>query len=134
MKSIIHFGIAVILLSSSCALAQRASIDSPHNYKRPVSQTAPQSQTSITVPTDERSVPLNLQNNVTSVHNYKRQGSVNFHREATVVMSMPVIGIESQNPFLFPNHYKSHVKPTLIEERVALKKQKPHVKTDTLSR
>jgi hypothetical protein len=134
MKSFIHSCIAVVLLGTSTVLAQKASIDSPHNYKRPVSQRTTQSQTALTVPSDERAVPLRLQNNVASVHNYKRQGSVNFHREATVVMSVPVIGIEPQNPLLFPNHYKSHVKPAPVEERVALKKEKSNVKTDTLSR
>ncbi len=134
MKSFIHSCIAFVLLGTSTVLAQKSSIDSPHNYKRPVSQRATQSQTVLTVPSNERIVPLKLQNNVTSVHNYKRQGSVNFQQEATVVMSVPVIGIEPQNPLLFPNHYKSHVKPALTEERVALKKEKPNVKTDTLSR
>lgn len=133
MKSFIHSCMAVVLFSTSTVLAQRASIDSPHNYKRPVSQRATQSQTALTVPSNERVVPLKLQNNVTSVHNYKRQGSVNFHQEATVVMSVPVIGIEHQNPLLFPNHYKSHMKPIMVQERVALKKEKPNVK-DTLSR
>lgn len=134
MKSFIHSCIAFVLLGTSTVLAQKASINSPHNYKRPVSQRATQSQTALTVPSNERVVPLKLQNNVASVHNYKRQGSVNFHQEATVVMSVPVIGIEPQNPFLFPNHYKSHVKPALMEEQVALKKEKTNVKTDTLSR
>ncbi|MEI7581524.1 hypothetical protein [Runella sp.] len=134
MKSFSHSCVAIILLSTSAVLAQRVSIDSPHNYKRPVSQRTTQNQTALTVPSDERVVPLKLQNNVTSVHNYKRQGSVNFYREATVVMSAPVIGIEPQNPFLFQNHYKSHVKPALMEETVALKKEKPNVKNDTLSR
>jgi hypothetical protein len=135
MKSFIHSCVAVVLLSTSAALAQRASIDSPHNYKRPVSQQrTTQSQPALTVPSNERIVPLQLQNNVASVHNYKRQRSVNFHREATVVMSVPVIGIEPQNPLLLPNHYKSQAKPAVMEDRVAYKKEKLDVKTDTLSR
>ncbi len=132
MKSFVHSCIAVVLLTSSSVLAQSASIHSPHNYKRPVSQRAPQSQASLVVPANERPVPLKLQNNLTSVHNYKRQGTASFGQEATVVMSVPTIGIEPQNPLVLPNHYKSHAKPTSVEVQVARKNEKP--KADTLSK
>lgn len=132
MKSFVQSCIAVILLSSTSVLAQSASINSPHNYKRPVSQRAPQSQSALVVPSNERPVPLKLQNNLTSVHNYKRQGTTSFAQEATVVMSVPTIGIESQNPLMLPNHYKSHAKPAPVEVQIARKNEKP--KADTLSK
>lgn len=132
MKSFVQSCIAVILLSSTSVLAQSASINSPHNYKRPVSQRAPQSQAALVVPSNERPVPLKLQNNLTSVHNYKRQGTTSFAQEATVVMSVPTIGIEAQNPLMLPNHYKSHAKPASVEMQIARKNEKP--KADTLSR
>ncbi|AEI50063.1 hypothetical protein [Runella slithyformis] len=132
MKSFIQSCVAVILLSSSSVVAQSASINSPHNYKRPVSQRASQSQAALVVPSNERPVPLKLQNNLTSVHNYKRQGTTNFAQEATVVMSVPTIGIEPQNPLVLPNHYKSHAKPASVEMQIARKNEKP--KVDTLSR
>ncbi|WP_428658084.1 hypothetical protein [Runella sp.] len=132
MKSFVQSCIAVILLSSSSVLAQSASVNSPHNYKRPVSQRAPQSQAALVVASSERPVPLKLQNNAMSVHNYKRQGAMNFAQEATVAVSVPTIGIEPQNPFVLPNHYKSHAKPAPVEMQIARKNEKS--KADTLSK
>jgi hypothetical protein len=134
MKSFIQSFIALILLGSSSVLAQNASINSPHNYKRPVSQKAPQSTSSLVVSSNERVMPLELKNNVQSVHNYKRQGKVNFEQEATVVMSVPTIGLEPQNPLVLPNHYKSQAKPAQVDERVARKTKKTNVQADSLSR
>lgn len=134
MKSFIQSFIALILLGSSSVLAQNASINSPHNYKRPVSQKAPQSTSSLVVSPNERVMPLELKNNVQSAHNYKRQGKVNFAQEATVVMSVPTIGLEPQNPLVLPNHYKSQAKPAQMDEMVARKMQKTKGKVDSLSK
>lgn len=133
MKSVIYTAIAVAI-SALSVLAQTSSINSPHNYKRPVSQKAPQSPNAIVVTSNERSAPLKLENNVTSVHNYKRQGSANFEQEAVLVMNVPTIGITPQNPLMLPNHYKSHFKPIQVEERVARKSEKPTIKEDTLTK
>ncbi|AXE17552.1 hypothetical protein DR864_07310 [Runella rosea] len=134
MKSFIQSFIVLILLGSSSVLAQNSSINSPHNYKRPVSQKAPESASSLVVSSNERVMPLELKNNVQSAHNYKRQGKTNFAQEATVVMSVPTIGLEPQNPLVLPNHYKSQAKPAQVDERVARKAKKTNVQADSLSR
>ncbi len=134
MKSLVHSFIAVVFLGMSSALAQNASIDSPHNYKRPVSQRAPQSPNALEVSSSERPVPLKLKNNVMSAHNYKRPAGTTVAQEATVVMSVPTIGIEPQNPLVLPNHYKSQAKPMQVEERVARRSEKTKMKADTLSK
>lgn len=134
MKFIVHSYIGIVLLSSLSVMAQRTGIDSPHNYKRPESQRAAPRQTGLTVAVNERTVPLDLQNNTMSAHNYKRQGRVNFQKESTVVINVPVIGIQPLNPLLIPDHYKSQFKEKPVEVRVARKKEKPGTEGDTLSR
>ncbi len=134
MKSFVQSFIVLVLLGSSSVFAQHASINSPHNYKRPVSQKAPESTPSLVVSSNERIMPLELKNNVQSAHNYKRQGKTNFAQEATVVMSVPTIGLEPQNPLVLPNHYKSQAKPVQVDERVARKMQKTNVPADSLSK
>lgn len=124
MKSLINSFIAVVVLGTSSVFAQSASINSPHNYKRPVSQKAVESSNTLVVSSDERPVPLKLQNNVMSAHNYKRQGSTNFEQEATLVLSTPVVGTAPQNPLMLPNHYKSQFKQAQVEKRVARKSEK----------
>ena len=69
-----------------------------------------------------------------SAHNYKRPAGTTVAQEATVVMSVPTIGIEPQNPLVLPNHYKSQAKPMQVEERVARKSEKTKMKADTLSK
>lgn len=133
MKTFVHTLIAFVFLGSTVAIAQ-SSLNSPHNYKRPVSQKVAKSESSLVVSTEERSVPLNLQNNVASAHNYKRQGGANVAQEATIVLSTPVIGPAPQNPFLSPNHYKIQ-KPMPVEERVAYKVETtPSPLKDTVSK
>lgn len=133
MKTFVHTLIAFVFLGSAVAVAQ-SSLSSPHNYKRPVSQKAAKSESSLVVSTEERSVPLNLQNNVASAHNYKRQGGANVAQEATLALNTPVIGPAPQNPFLSPNHYKIQ-KPMSVEERVARRVETtPSQQKDTSSK
>ncbi|MFN8347970.1 MAG: hypothetical protein U0X91_23395 [Spirosomataceae bacterium] len=136
MKLIVHSYIGIILLSSLSVMAQRSSIDSPHNYKRPESQRTAQNrhQTEATMVVNERIVPLELQNNRMSAHNYKRQGSRSFRQEATVVRNVPVAGSHPQNPLLMPGHYKSQFNAKPVEVRVARRKEQPDTFNDTLSR
>ncbi|AYQ31316.1 hypothetical protein [Runella sp. SP2] len=116
MKSIITLIASVVTLSATTAFAQ---LNSSHNYKRPVSQQKVATDAQIVV--NERIAPLKLNNNVASVHNYKRQGSVGFEQEAIVALSAPVIGNTPQNPMLLPNYYKGHAKPVGVENRNAMK-------------
>ncbi len=132
MKSLIHSVIAVVVLGTSSVLAQSASINSPHNYKRPVSQKAAESSNTLVVSSNERPVPLKLQNNVMSAHNYKRQGSTNFEQEATLVLGTPVIGPAPQNPLMLPNHYKNQFKQAQVEKQVARKVEKTTTETTIL--
>ena len=123
MKKGVNILIGVIVFSAGSVLAQSASINSPHNYKHPVSQQKVASQTTLSVVPEERIVPLALKNNITSVHNYKRQGSVRFEQEAVVVKTASPIGVAPQNPFLMPNYYKSQFKPMKAEQRMAQMKK-----------
>ncbi|MCA0232892.1 MAG: hypothetical protein LCH91_20665 [Bacteroidetes bacterium] len=129
MKSFITTIAAVALLGTTSVMAQ---LNSPHNYKRPVSQKSTTKSANIVV--EDRVAPLKLNNNVASVHNYKRQGSANFQQESIVALSAPVIGNSPQNPTALPNYYKSQFKPTVSENRSAIKVKKDDVKTDTLAR
>ena len=129
MQSFITTIAAVALLGTTSVIAQ---LNSPHNYNRPVSQKSTTKSANIVV--EDRVAPLKLNNNVASVHNYKRQGSVNFQQESIVALSAPVIGNSPQNPTALPNYYKSQFKPTVSENRSAIKVKKDDVKTDTLAR
>lgn len=131
MKPVIYTAIAVAI-SSLSVLAQTSSINSPHNYKRPVSQKATETPSAVVVTSKERPVPLKLQNNVASVHNYKRQGNLGFEQEATLVLNTPVIGPVPQNPLMLPNHYKSQFKQGQVEKRVARKSEKSETETTIL--
>lgn len=130
MKSFISsVAVAIVIASITPVLAQ---IDSPHNYKRPVTQKSTQVAPEIVV--EERVAPLKLNNNVTSVHNYKRQGSVSFQQEAIVALSAPVIGNSPQNPTALPNYYKSQFKPTVLENRNASKHKKSEATKEILAK
>ena len=131
MKSFITTIAAVALLGTTSVMAQ---LNSPHNYKRPVSQKSTTKSANIVVEVEDRVAPLKLNNNVASVHNYKRQGSANFQQESIVALSAPVIGNSPQNPTALPNYYKSQFKPTVSENRSAIKVKKDDVRTDTLAR
>lgn len=123
MKKFISSIFAITFLSSVAVVAQNASINSPHNYKRPVSQKAKPTSTTITNE-ETRIAPLKLENSVSSVHNYKRQGSTSFAPEATVAVSVPVLNVSPLNPLLMPHHYKGHFEPIKVEHRVAKTKAK----------
>jgi len=130
MKSLITtVAAAIVFVSSTSVWAQ---IDSPHNYKRPVTQK--NIKPSSTVVAEERVAPLKLNNNVTSVHNYKRQGNVSFQQEAIVALSAPVIGNTPQNPTVLPNYYKSQFRPIATDDRSALKNRKDEAIKDTLAK
>lgn len=112
---------ALILLGSVSALAQ----NSPHNYKRPVFQQNTHETSNITVEqnsSDKYKIqPLNA-----SVHNYKRQGSIDLGSEVKFAFSVPKLQPSSLNPLVSPGHYKLHnianpavsvaMKPTKILE------------------
>ncbi|MFN3380581.1 MAG: hypothetical protein ACK41O_14080 [Runella zeae] len=132
MKTFVHAFMAFLLVGSTVAVAQ-SNLNSPHNYKRPVSQKSSKSENALVVSAEERAVPLKLKNNIASAHNYKRQGGASVEQEATLVLSSPVIGPVPQNPLLLPNHYKSQ-KPMKVEERVARKVVLPEAPKDSLSK
>lgn len=136
MKKIVNTLIGVLVLSAGAVLAQSSIINSPHNYKRPVSQQKVQSESTLSVVPEERAVPLALKNNIASVHNYKRQGSARFEQEAVVVRATSPVGVAPQNPFLMPNNYKSQFRPVKIEQRIAktTKIDKPAAVSDSLSK
>jgi hypothetical protein len=136
MKKVVNILIGVFVLSAGSVLAQSASVNSPHNYKRPISQQKVQSQSTLSVLPEERAVPLALKNNIASVHNYKRQGSARFEQEAVVVRATSPVGVAPQNPFLMPNYYKSQFRPTKVEQRMAktTNSEKPAAMSDSLSK
>ncbi len=121
MKTFVKYVFAFVALGSVSAYAQKSSIDSPHNYKRPVFQQrkALAESKNVTV----FSQPSHkIKNDISSVHNYKRQGSVDFASEATLVVQMPATEPITLNPLLSANHYKSQFKATEYSTQMALKK------------
>ncbi|MFN3489429.1 MAG: hypothetical protein ACK4YV_09855 [Emticicia sp.] len=119
MKNFIKYMFALIALSSVSVYAQKSSIDSPHNYKRPVFQQrkALAESNNVTV----FSQPLNqIKNNISSVHNYKRQGRIDFRTEAALAVQMPATAI-TFNPLLSSNNYKSHFTTTEFGKQIASK-------------
>ena len=136
MKKVVNTLIGVLVISASSVFGQSASINSPHNYKRPVSQQKVQSESTLSIVGEERVVPLALKNNIASVHNYKRQGSARFEQEAVVVRATSPVGVAPQNPFLMPNYYKSQFRPMKVEQRIAktTNPDKPAAMSDSLSK
>lgn len=121
MKTFVKYVFAFVALGSVSAYAQKSSIDSPHNYKRPVFQQrkALSESKNVTVfkqPTNQ------IKNDISSVHNYKRQGVVNFASEASLVIEMPATEPASLNPLLSSNHYKSQFQTTEYSRQMAIKK------------
>jgi hypothetical protein len=118
MKSFIQIS-ALVLLGTVTSLAQ----NSPHNYKRPVNQqnTSEIAGVKIEQTTSEKYKvqPLNA-----SVHNYKRQGSVDMSTEAKFAFAAPKIQPPVLNPLSSPNHYKLHFQPTSSNNKVAVKNTK----------
>lgn len=119
MKNFIKYAFAFIAISSSSVYAQKSSIDSPHNYKRPVFQQrkALAENNNVTI----YSQPSHqIQNNISSVHNYKRQGQVDFTSEAALAVQMPTNPI-TFNPLLSSNNYKAHFTTTEFGKQIASK-------------
>ncbi|MEZ4904602.1 MAG: hypothetical protein R2822_24070 [Spirosomataceae bacterium] len=116
MKKFISSILTITLLGTTVSVAQRASVDSPHNYKRPVSQKTKSATTEERI---DRVAPLKLQNNVMSVHNYKRQGSTSFAQESIVAVNVPPLNVQPLNPLLIQHHYKGHFEPIKVEQRAA---------------
>lgn len=119
MKNFIKYAFAFIAISSSSVYAQKSSIDSPHNYKRPVFQqrkalTESNSVTIYSQPSHQ------IQNNISSVHNYKRQGRVDFTSEAALAIQMPTNPI-TFNPLVSSNNYKAHFTTTEFGKQIASK-------------
>lgn len=119
MKNFIKYAFALIAFSSNSVYAQKSSIDSPHNYKRPVFQQhkALVESNNVTI----YSQPSHqIQNNISSVHNYKRQGRVDFTSEAALAVQIPTNSI-TFNPLLSSNNYKAHFTTTEFGKQVANK-------------
>lgn len=121
MKNFIKYFFAFVALGLSSVYAQKSSIDSPHNYKRPVFQ---QSKAL----TESNSVRIfsqpqhQIKNDISSVHNYKRQGLVDFTSEAALVVPISTLPI-SFNPHLSSNNYKAHFLTTEFGKKLAISRQ-----------
>lgn len=120
MKTLIKSAIILIAFGSSTTYAQKSSIDSPHNYKRPVFQQRKALSESNHVTVFSQSTNQ-IKNNISSVHNYKRQGMVDFTSEATFVIPMPATEPTSLNPLLSSNHYKSQFQTTEYSRQMVFK-------------
>ena len=120
MKNLIKSLFIVVLMISTSTFAQKSSIDSPHNYKRPVFQQrkALAESNAITAPIQAN---YQIQNNIRSAHNYKRQGTVDFVSESILVFSVSAKPEITMNPVLSSNHYKGHFQSTLYGKQVASK-------------
>lgn len=119
MKNFIKYAFALIALSSVSVYAQKSSIDSPHNYKRPVFQQRKALAESNNV-TIYSQPSYQIKNNIASVHNYKRQGRVDFTSEAALAVQVPTNPI-TFNPLLASNNYKAHFTTTEFGKQVASK-------------
>jgi hypothetical protein len=120
MKNFIIYAFGFIAISSSSVYAQKSSIDSPHNYKRPVFQqgkalTESNATTIFSQPSHQ------IKNNISSVHNYKRQGIVDFTSEAALTEQLS-INFTTFNPLLSLNNYKAHFMTTEFGKQIASKK------------
>lgn len=121
MKTFVKYVFAFVALGSGSVFAQKSSIDSPHNYKRPVFQQRKALSESKNVTVFSQSTNQ-IKNDISSVHNYKRQGIVDFTSEATFVIPMPATEPTSLNPLLSSNHYKSQFQTTEYSRQMAFKK------------
>ncbi len=119
MKNFIKYAFALMAFSSVSVYAQKSSIDSPHNYKRPVFQQrkALAESNNVTVFSEPSH---QIKNDISSVHNYKRQGRVDFTSEAALVVQIPASGINF-NPLLSSNNYKAHFTTTEFGKQIASK-------------
>ena len=117
------------MLGGTVTVAQNVSVNSPHNYKRPVTQKVIQNKPNVVTNITNRATPLELQSSHMSVHNYKRQGSRDFAQEAVVAVDVPPLNTSPLNPLFLHNHYKGHFEPIKVKQRVArvnLKEMTPH--------
>ena len=119
MKNLIKYIITVLVLGSGAAYAQKSSIDSKHNYKRPVFQqkTAIQSSNGVTIFSQSQSA-YQVKNNIHSVHNYKRKGIRDFASESAFVVAMPIKNETAFNPLLSSHNYKLHFLGTKFGKRM----------------
>lgn len=116
MKALIQSVLAVSLLSATAVFAQNVGLNSPNNYKRPVFQQNQNPQGGVVVQRGQ------FQNNLNSVHNYKRQGSTNTALESSLVLNVPVLPPPTLNPLLLPGHYKVHFRPLGVVQELAQRK------------
>jgi hypothetical protein len=122
MKNFLNFILAFMAIGLSAAFAQKSSIDSPHNYKRPVfQQQKAMNQTKNMLSLSQSS--NKIQNNIRSVHNYKRQKSVDFSSEVSLVVALPTSRTVVLNPLVSSGNYKSHFTATEFGQQVASKNQ-----------
>jgi hypothetical protein len=117
MRNFIKYGFAFMVLNLGSVYAQKSTIDSPHNYKRPVFQQRKSLIESNSVTVFSQS-SHQIKNDISSVHNYKRQGRADFIAEAAIIVQMPAktIGL---NPLLSLDNYKAIFKTTLSDEKIS---------------
>jgi hypothetical protein len=129
MKTLIKYVLALLTVSSFSVQAQQSSLDSPHNYKRPVFQqnkALKESNKAVMVSQSD----YKIQNNINSVHNYKRQGvTTNFASETPFMINMPTAKSFHLNPLLASNHYKFHFRHTNLGKSIVQKEQQMTTQT-----
>jgi len=118
MKSLFQTSAFIALLSCSSVFAQQTSIDSPHNYKRPVSQQSSQPSNRFTV-VPKNQVSYKQQQPINSLHHYKKQHNQNFASESKLSFKTQSGVLNPMNPVLVPNHYKFHFRPSTTQLLVA---------------
>ena len=132
MKNFIKYAFTFLVLGSSSVHAQKSSIDSPHNYKRPVFQqhkTLTESNHVIIYSQPSHQI----KNDISSVHNYKRQGRVDFTSEAALVVQIPASRINF-NPLLSSNNYKAHFTTTEFGKQIASKESNSNQTTININK
>ena len=119
MKKFLQSFALIAVLGITTTFAQ-SSIDSPHNYKRysvPQKKAPVNGFTSVVTP----QASYQFQHNLTSLHNYKRQGKADFSSEALLSFSVPAVKPNALNPLVLPNNYKIYFRPLTIDEQIARK-------------
>ena len=120
MKKFMQSFWMVSALSVTVVLAQNVTLNSPNNYKRPVFQQKQNTQSGVVV---QR---LQSESNLGSVHNYKRQGSINVLSESSsLALNAPVLSPPTLNPLLQPGHYKLQFRPLGAAKVVAQREPQP---------
>ncbi len=132
MKNLIKYFIALVVLGTNTVYAQKPSIDSPHNYKRPVfQQKKVVQQGSRDVVFSQNQSEYQFKNNINSVHNYKRKGVRDFTSELPFTILIPVKNEIAFNPLLSSHNYKAHFVTTEFGKRMITNANKKEY--DTLS-